>query len=172
MEERRAAFEAEIHTAVIEEKTVPIFLGVRSGATLPSVFHHLIPEAEEGWVYWEWAEVSRGGERKVVQTAYGQLLPGGGLEFPFAKELDVSRMYIGVGIHLSFFYKKPTGEWIGRVVVPGMLSFKAREKKFNLKEPEAFRYADEDIQLIDAELIPPARRAAFIVYTFEMILLP
>ena len=171
-ESRIAAYEAEIRTATIEEKTVPILLGIHPGARLPSVLKNLAPDMEEGLVYWEWIEISGGGEkRQVIKTAYGELRPGG-MDFPFAKELDVSKIYMGIGIHLTFLYKKPTGEWVHRLILPGILSRRPPQEKFNLKRTGALRYADENIRLIDVELIPPTRRAAYIAHAFEMILVP
>jgi len=172
-EERIAAYEAETRTAVIEEKTIPILLGIYAGATLPSVFRNLAPETEAGLVYWEWVEISGGGGgvHRVIKTAYGQLSPEG-VEFPFAKELDYSKLYTGIKIKLSFLYKKSTGQWLQQLVVPGILSNKTSPKKLNPPHMSALRYADENIQLIDTEMIPAANRAAVIANTFELLLLP
>jgi hypothetical protein len=94
------------------------------------------------------------------------------VEFPFAKELDFSRVYMGIGIHLTLLYKKSTGEWIQRLVLPGMLIGRTPQEEFKRTPVGALRYEDEHIQLIDADLIPAAQRAAVISNAFEMILLP
>jgi len=171
MQMRVAAYEAEIRTATIEEKNVPIVLGVYPGTLLPSLLPNLIPDTTEGLVYWEWAEVAGDGVRKTVQTAYARLRPTG-VEFPFARELDFSKIYMGIGIHLTFLYKNSAGEWVQRLVLPGMLSKNAKLEPFKLKQRGALRYEDANLQLVDVERIPPTQRAAFIAQAFEMILVP
>jgi len=174
MEQQIAACEAEIRTATIEEKTLPILLGIHPGTRLPSLLHNLAPETAEGLVYWEWAEVSGEGLRKIVKTAYGKLRPEG-MEFPFSKELEPSMIYTGIGIQLTFLYKKSTGEWLQRVMVPGILSRKTArqtQEKFNLRRSGALIYADESTRIIDMELIAAPQRAAYIAHAFEMIVIP
>jgi hypothetical protein len=174
VEQRIAVHEAEIRTATIDEIKLPILLGIYPEASLPSVLHNLTPGAEEGLVYWEWTEFPGEGGQKLVKTAYGKLSPEGA-EFPFAKELDCSKIYTGIGIRLTFLYKKPTGEWIQRLMLPGMLPSKASrpaKERLKLKKMGALLHADENIQLIDAERIPATQRAAVIADVFEMILLP
>ncbi|MCL2011328.1 MAG: hypothetical protein FWG75_00860 [Cystobacterineae bacterium] len=174
LETQIAAYEAEIRTAIIEEKKIPILLGIRPEAQLPSVLQNLAPETEEGLVYWEWIEFPEVGTRIVKETAYGKLSPQG-VEFPFAQSFDPLKIYTGVAIRMTFLYKKSTGAWIQRLVLPGMLARKTprqTQEKLKLTQMGAVPYADEHIQLIDVELIPAEQRAAAIANTFEMIILP
>ncbi|MCL2258367.1 MAG: hypothetical protein FWC18_00860 [Cystobacterineae bacterium] len=175
LEERIVAQEAEIRTAIIEEKTIPILLGIYPGAQMPLVFPNLVPGIEEEvLVYWEWIESTEEGALKTEKTAYGRL-DKEGLEFPFAQDFHFSRIYTGVSIQLTFLYKAPTGEWIQRRILPGILAQEVAlpaQKKHKWVQKGALRYGDKSIQLMDMELVPAAQRAAVITHLFELIILP
>jgi len=174
LEERIVAQEAELRTAIIEEKTTPILLGIYPGAPMPSAFPNLAPEAQEGLVYWEWIETTEEGVRQTQKTGYGKLSPEG-VGFPFAEDFHFSKIYTGVPMSLTFLYKNAEGAWMQRVMVPGILTQETplqMQKRLELTQMGALRHADEHIQLIDMELIPAAQRSAVITHLFDLIILP